>query len=62
MSQTNGKNKSVLQIQLDGKIINVFNSVSQASKKLNIKRDLILRCCNGKQKMTRNYIFEYGIR
>jgi hypothetical protein len=26
-------------------IINVFQSVTDASKRLNIKRDLILRCC-----------------
>jgi hypothetical protein len=44
-------------------IINVFQSVTDASKRLNIKRDLILRCCKGKQKSAKGFNFNYdGIR
>jgi hypothetical protein len=44
-------------------IINIFQSVTEASKKLNIKRDLILRCCKGKQKSAKGFNFNYdGIR
>jgi hypothetical protein len=47
----------------EGKNINTFLSVSDAAKKLNIKRDLILRCCKGKQKSAKGYNFNYdGIR
>lgn len=40
--------------------IKVFNSVSEASKILNIKRDLILRCCKGKQQTAKGYQFKYN--
>jgi hypothetical protein len=47
----------------EGKNINTFLSVTDASKKLNIKRDLILRCCQGKQKSAKGFNFNYdGIR
>lgn len=48
----------VIQLQEDKKI-NVFASVTDASKRLNIKRDLILRCCKGKQKTVKGFIFKY---
>jgi hypothetical protein len=48
----------VVQLQEDKKI-NVFASVTDASKRLNIKRDLILRCCKGKQKTVKGFIFNY---
>lgn len=48
----------VIQLQEDKKI-NVFLSVTDASKKLNIKRDIILRCCKGKQKTAKGFIFNY---
>jgi hypothetical protein len=52
----------VIQSQ-ENNIINTFSSVTDASKKLNIKRDLILRCCQGKQKSAKGYNFNYdGIR
>ena len=57
----NGSNMIVIQKDLNGKTIKVFNSVTSASKILNIKRDLILRCCKGKQKRVKNNIFEYGV-
>ena len=49
----------VLQKDLDGKIINEFNSVSHAAKSLNFKRDLILKCCKGKKKVLKGFIFNY---
>jgi hypothetical protein len=52
----------VIQLQHNN-IINVFQSVTDASKRLNIKRDLILRCCKGKQKSAKGFNFNYdGIR
>lgn len=52
----------VVQLQ-DDKKINTFLSVTEASKKLNIKKNLILRCCQGKQKTAKGFNFNYdGIR
>lgn len=48
----------VVQLEEDKKI-NVFASVTEASKKLNIKRDIILKCCKGKQRTVKGYIFKY---
>jgi len=52
----------VIQQTIDHKTINIFNSVSEASKKLNFKRDVILNCCKGKQKTYKGFIFSYGIQ
>lgn len=49
----------VLQKDLENNIVAEFNSVTHASKALNIKRDLILRCCKGKQKTAKGFIFNY---
>jgi hypothetical protein len=49
----------VKQIKED-KIINIYNSVSEASKKTKIKRDIILKCCKGKQNSTKGFIFNYA--
>lgn len=52
----------VIQSQQDN-TVNTFLSVTDASKRLNIKRDLILRCCQGKQKSAKGFNFNYdGIR
>ena len=47
----------IIQKDSEGRVINRFNSISQASKKLNFKRDAILRCCLGKQKKFKGYSF-----
>lgn len=52
---------NVIQKDINGNKLNMFPSVSMASKKLNIKRDIILKCCQGKQKTVKGYIFSYGI-
>ena len=50
------KSKPILQFNREGtKILGKFNSVTQASKKLNINRGNICSCCNGKLKITGNY-------
>jgi hypothetical protein len=41
----------------EGKIT-IFNSPSEASKKLKMKRDIIIRCLRGKQKTYKNHIFK----
>ena len=49
----------IIQEELNGDLVNIFNSVSHAAKSLNFKRDLILRCCKGKQKTVKGFIFKY---
>ena len=44
----------------ENKIINIYNSITDASKKTKIKRDIILKCCIGKQNSTKGYIFNYA--
>jgi hypothetical protein len=43
----------------DEVLVNTFNSITHASKMTNIKRDIILKCCKGKQKTTNGYVFKY---
>jgi hypothetical protein len=38
--------------------ITIFNSPSEASKKLKMKRDIIIRCLRGKQKTYKNHAFK----
>ena len=49
----------VVQKNLEGGEIRLFNSVTHASKQLKIKRDLILKCCRDKQKTVKGSIFNY---
>jgi group I intron endonuclease len=52
-------NKKVTQYSLDNIFIKEFNSISDASKYVNISRSSIQRYCDGKYKSTRNYIWKY---
>ena len=49
----------VIQKNLLGEKIKQFNSVSHASKELKFKREIILKCCTGKQQSTKGFIFNY---
>jgi group I intron endonuclease len=52
-------NKKVAQYSLDNNFIKEFNSISDASKYVNISRSSIQRCCDGKYKSTRNFMWKY---
>jgi hypothetical protein len=52
-------NKQIVQFDLNFNKLQVFNSVAEASKKLNINRSGIDDCCKGKQKTTRGFKFMY---
>lgn len=49
----------VVQKDLQNNVISEFNSVTHASKVLKMKRDLILKCCRGKKKTLKGFIFNY---
>lgn len=55
------KPKSVVQYDLQGNKINVFKSIREASKKVNIDAHYIIYCCKGIKKTALNYIWKYEV-
>lgn len=51
--------KPVEQYSLDGKYLNTYKSVNEASKMTSIPYSRIYNCCNGKKVRLRNYIWKY---
>jgi group I intron endonuclease len=51
--------KYVEQYTLDGEYLNTFNSVSEASRSINSATTNISKCCNGKRKSARGYVWKY---
>lgn len=54
--------KRVAQYDKDLKLIKIYESITEASKELNVDRDIILRLCDErktKNKLAENYIFRY---
>lgn len=51
--------KKVCVMDKDGNVINVFNSIMEASKEMNISPSSICSCCKGKRKMRNNLIWKY---
>lgn len=51
--------RSILQIDLDGKVIKQWDSINQASKILNIKDTKIIGCLKHKRKTYKNFIWIY---
>lgn len=51
--------KRVMQIDLTGNIINIFNSGRKASLELGISQSGISLCCNGKTETYRGYKWKY---
>ena len=52
-------NKPILQFDLNGNFIKEYESITQASKELNIKLDYISSCCLGRRKTSKGYIFKF---
>lgn len=55
-----GKRKKVLQKDKDGKPIKIWDSIKEASIKLNIKDSNISQVCKSKRNYAGNYIWEYA--
>ena len=49
--------KKVYQYDLELNLLNIFNSVVEASDKLNISQSCISEVCSGKQKTSKGFIF-----
>jgi len=53
--------KSVQQYSKDGVLIKTFDSISKASKELNIQKINIINCCKGKRQTAGGFIWKYVI-
>jgi len=59
-SKTDHFNKEIIQIDKDGNKIRQWNSLSQASRGLNIDLSSITKNCKGKLKQVKGYYFKYA--
>lgn len=53
------RNRTVAQLSLDGCILNVFISATDAAKKLNLQNTLISACCHGRRKSTGGFRWSF---
>ena len=53
------KVKKVAKYTLDGKLVKVFDSLSEASREEGISVQRISGVCNGKQKQTNGYVWRF---
>lgn len=58
----NGKkaSKKVKQLDLNGKLLHIYPSQTEAARKTGSKRDGISDCCRGKHKSHNGYLWEYA--
>jgi len=54
--------KSVKQFSLDGKLLNTFNSITEASKESKVSRTHISSVCKGKRKTTGGFKWKYKFK
>ena len=51
--------RKIKQLDENGELINIFNSINEASRYLNIDASSITKVCKGRLKQTKGYKFEY---
>ena len=56
---TSTTKKTITQWDLEGNQVDMFESINEASRKLNIRNDGISACLRGKQKTAYGYIWKY---
>jgi len=61
MYRNNGAKRSVCKFDKDGKYIETFNSLTEASLSVGGNPSAILRCCKGKQKTHKGFIWKFEI-
>lgn len=52
--------KPVIQFTLDGDVVNMFNSIKEASSETGIHPTDITMCCKGKRKHAGGFIWKYN--
>lgn len=66
IGKQHGKNNSlkarkpVMQLSLDGQIIKIYQSARDASRELNISYKCISKCCTGKLKTYKGFIWKFA--
>lgn len=55
----NSHKKPIVQYDLKGNLIKRWESAREIERELNIRHDLVAKCCKGFLHKTNNYIFEY---
>lgn len=58
-SETSPNKKIIQQFDLDSNLLNEFDSITNASKILNIPRQTINNTLNGYSKTSKSFIFKY---
>lgn len=54
------RKKKVIQYDLEGEILNVYNSIAEASKATETNKSSIAKCCRGERKKAGNFIWEFS--
>ena len=55
------RKKKVIQYDFEGKILNVFGSIAEASNATKINKSSIAKCCRGERKKAGNFVWECSI-
>lgn len=53
------KVENILQVDFRGNVINIFNSIQEASRETNVEANKICAVCKGKRKQAKGYIWIY---
>lgn len=55
------RKKKVVQYDFEGKTLNVFDSIAEASIATEINKSSIAKCCRGERKKAGNFVWEFSI-
>lgn len=58
-NKRNNNLHKVVQYTKDGKFINEYESITEASRQCNIRRTDITNCCRGEQKTAKGFVWKY---
>ncbi len=53
------RKKKVIQYDFEGEILNVYDSIAEASKETEIDKSSIAKCCRGERKKAGNFIWKF---
>lgn len=54
------RKKKVIQYDLEGEILDVYDSIAEASKATEINKSSIAKCCRGERKKAGNFIWKFS--
>ena len=53
------RKKKVIQLSLEGNLLNTFDSASQASKITGVSKSCVTRCCRGERTQSKGFLWRY---